>query len=58
MGLRMTTISRINNSEECQRMMELLGRGISKKYIRENFDVSERVLERIIDYYTKNSPSY
>ena len=53
MGLRITTIEKINDTEACLKIMELLKLGISKKYIRQTFDVTERELERIIDFYRK-----
>ena len=54
MGLRMTTITKLQDSRTCKHIMELLDMGYSKRYIRHTFDVSERELERIIEFYGEN----
>ena len=51
MGLRMTTIQKLQDTRTCKQIMELLEMGYSKRYLRQTFDLTERELDRIIEFY-------
>ena len=51
MGMHLKTISKLNNEKECQRIVELLKLGYSKKYLRKTFDLTIRELEKIIEVF-------
>ncbi len=51
MGLRMTTIQKLNETRTCEQIIELLKMGYSKLYLRLTFDLTERELDRIIEFY-------
>ena len=55
MGLRITTILKLNDKQTCERIMDLLDNCFSKKYIRQQYQVTERELERIIEYYSRKA---
>jgi len=52
MGLRMKTLEILSDTKTCERIMKMLEVGISKKYIRNTFNISERELQRIIQFYS------
>ena len=54
MGLRMKTIEKLADRPTCERIIEMLEYGISKKYIRQTFGLSERELQRIIESYLED----
>ena len=51
MGLRMKTIEKLNDTRTCNRIIEMQKIGISKKYIRLHFNLTERELQRIEEFY-------
>jgi len=51
MGLRTKTIEILRDTTTCERIIKMLDIGISKKYIRHTFNISERELQRIIQFY-------
>ncbi len=54
MGLRMKTIEKLADKHTCERIIEMLEYGISKKYIRQTFGLTERELQQIIRFYLTN----
>lgn len=54
MGLRLTTIQKLQDTRTCKHIIELLEMGYSKLYVMRTFDVTERELERIIEFYGKD----
>ncbi len=52
MGLRIKTIEKLTDRPACERIIKMLEAGISKKYIRQTFELTERELQRIIEFYS------